>query len=105
MEVAVETGLIGLTCFLWILIVTFNQGWIQLQRLRQTGNRQAFWLIGAIATLLGMLAHNTVDTVWYRPEINTLWWLMVALIASYYRPLEQDPDPVRPYAFNQETTN
>lgn len=94
LEIAVEAGLIGLTCFLWFLIVTFNQGWIQLQKLRQTGNRQAFWLIGAIATLLGMLAHNTVDTVWYRPEINTLWWLMVALIASYYRPLPE-PDQVR----------
>lgn len=94
LEIAVEAGLIGLTCFLWFLIVTFNQGWMQLQRLRQIGNRQAFWLIGAIATLLGMLAHNTVDTVWYRPEINTLWWLMVALIASYYRP-SSEPDSVR----------
>jgi len=36
--------------------------------------------MGAIATLLGMLAHNVADTVWYRPEVNTLWWLMVALI-------------------------
>jgi len=100
LEVAVETGLIGLTIFLWLLIVTFNQGWIQLLRLRQSGNREAFWLIGAIATLLGLLAHNTVDTVWYRPEINTLWWLMVALIASYYRPSAQEPDQARAYAMN-----
>jgi len=100
LEIAVETGLIGLICFLWMLIVTFNQGWSQLQRLRQTGNREAFWLIGAIATLLGLLAHNTVDTVWYRPEINTLWWLMVALIASYYRPSAQEPDQARAYAMN-----
>lgn len=84
LEVAVETGFIGLTCFLWLLIVTFNQGILQLGRLRQLGSREGFWLIGAIATLLGMLAHGTVDTVWYRPEVNTLWWLMMALIASYY---------------------
>lgn len=84
LEVAVETGFIGLICFVWLLIVTFNQGVLQLRRLRLLGNGEAFWLIGAIATLLGMLAHNTVDTVWYRPEVNTLWWLMVALIASYY---------------------
>jgi len=25
-----------------------------------------------------MLGHNVGDTVWYRPEVNTLWWLMVA---------------------------
>jgi len=40
-------------------------------------------LVNGSATLLGMLAHNVADTVWYRPEVNTLWWLMVALIASY----------------------
>lgn len=84
LEVAVETGFIGLACFVWLLLVTFNQGMLQLLRLRSRSSREAFWLIAAIATLLGMLAHGTVDTVWYRPEANTLWWLMVALIASYY---------------------
>lgn len=84
LEVTVETGLIGLFCFLWLLLVTFNQGWQQLRRLRELGSRQAFWLMSAIATLLGMLAHGAVDTVLYRPEVNTLWWLMIALIASYY---------------------
>ena len=78
-----ETGFIGLACFTWLLLVTFNQALLQLKRLRLRSSREAFWLIGAIATLLGLLAHNTVDTVWYRPEVNTLWWLMVALIASY----------------------
>jgi len=83
LEVAVETGLIGLACFIWLLIVTINAGIGQLRRLRSIGSREVFWLIGAIATLLGTLAHNTFDTVLYRPEVNTLWWLMVALIASY----------------------
>lgn len=92
LEVGVETGLVGLTCFLWLLVVMFNQAWIQLRRLRQIASRDGFWLIGAIATLLGMLAHGAVDTVWYRPEVNTLWWLMVAIIASYYRPLEQEQE-------------
>lgn len=84
LEVAVETGLIGLACFIWLFLVVFNQGILQLQRLRSQSSREGFWLMGAIATLLGMLAHNVGDTVWYRPEVNTLWWLMVALIASYY---------------------
>lgn len=90
LEVAVETGFIGLACFAWLLLVTFNQGIIQVQRLRLRSSREGFWLIGAIATLLGMLAHGTVDTVWYRPEVNTLWWLMIALIASYYPASAQD---------------
>lgn len=84
LETMVETGLIGFAVFLWFLGVTLNQGWIQLQRLRMLGNRDGFWLIAAIAIILGMLAHGTVDTVWYRPEVNTLWWLTVATIASFY---------------------
>lgn len=90
LEVAVETGFIGLGCFLWLIIVTLNTAFMQLRRLRQLGNKEGFWLIGAFATLLGMLAHGSVDTIWFRPEVNTLWWLMVALIASYWTPLNND---------------
>ncbi len=90
LEIAVETGLIGLACFIWLFLVTLNQGILQLQRLRSQSNREGFWLMGAIATLLGMLAHNVGDTVWYRPEVNTLWWLMVAVIASYYHVSAQE---------------
>jgi putative inorganic carbon (hco3(-)) transporter len=90
LEVTVETGFVGLACFLWLIIVTFNTAFLQMRRLRQLRSVEGFWLIGAIAILLGMLAHGTVDTVWYRPEVNTLWWLIVALIASYWTPLAQN---------------
>lgn len=83
LEVAVETGLIGLASFVWLLVVTFHQAVQQLVRSRQLCRQDGLWLIGAIAALVGMLAHGTVDTVWYRPEINTIWWLLVGLIASY----------------------
>ena len=88
LEVAVETGVVGVTCFLWLLLVTFNLGLTTLHRLRTIGDREGLWLIGAIATLLGMLSHGMFDTVLYRPQVNTLWWLMFALIASYYSPPE-----------------
>ncbi|MGH1393875.1 MAG: IctB family putative bicarbonate transporter [Trichormus sp.] len=94
LEVAVEMGFVGLACFLWLIIVTFNTAFLQLHRLRESGNLQAMWLIAALATLLGMLAHGTVDTIWFRPEVNTLWWLMVALIASYWTPSTDDQTQV-----------
>jgi putative inorganic carbon (HCO3(-)) transporter len=84
LEVLVETGFIGFSCFLWLLVVTFNQGIQQMRRLRNSANPNGFWLVGAIAAMSGMLAHGLVDTVWYRPEVSSLWWLMVAIIASYY---------------------
>lgn len=90
LEVTVETGFVGLACFLWLLIVTFNTAFVQIGRWRQSRGTEGLWLIGAIATLLGMLAHGAVDTIWFRPEVNTLWWLMVALIASYWKPMAID---------------
>ncbi|MER3432475.1 MAG: putative bicarbonate transporter, IctB family [Leptolyngbya sp. ERB_1_1] len=100
LEVAVESGLVGLTAFLWLLLVTFNQGFLQLRRVRALGDRDGFWLIGAITTMAGMLGHGLVDTVWYRPEVSVLWWFSVALIASYYVPhaeaktIQQKPELV-----------
>ncbi|NJO80530.1 MAG: putative bicarbonate transporter, IctB family [Cyanobacteria bacterium RM1_2_2] len=90
LEVAVEVGMIGLACFLWLLLVSFNRCWVELQRLRTVGSREGFWLMAAGATMLGMLAHGAVDTVWYRPQVITLWWLMIAMIASY---INQPPLP------------
>lgn len=87
LEVAVETGLIGFFCFLWLLLVTFNSGFMQLRRLRLQRNTEGLWLLGGIAILAGMLGHGLVDTVWYRPQVNTIWWLIVGLVASYWKPL------------------
>jgi len=94
LEVTVETGFVGLAAFLWLLIVTFNTAFLQMQRFRKLRSADGFWLIGAIATMAGMLAHGTVDTVFYRPEVNSVWWLVVGLIASYYTytPLDQSQE-------------
>lgn len=86
LEVLVETGLIGFLCFLWFVLVTVTTGWFSLQQLRETWDRNGLWLIAAIATIAGMVVHGAVDTVWYRPQVSTLWWLMVAIVASYWIP-------------------
>jgi len=87
LETIVETGFLGFTCFLWLIVVTFNTGFLQLRRLRKTKNMEGLWLMGAIAAIIGLLTQGLFDTVFYRPEVNTLWWLMMALIASYWQPL------------------
>jgi putative inorganic carbon (HCO3(-)) transporter len=94
LETAVETGIIGLMAFFWLLVVTLNQGLQQLQQLRSQANLQGYWLMGAIAIIVGMLGHGVVDTVWYRPQINTLWWLVMAIVASYYPDSRQQSNQV-----------
>ncbi len=86
LETAVETGIIGLSCFFWILIVAINQSILKVKTALITNNNQGFWLMAALAAIAGLLAHGLVDTVWYRPQINTLWWFMLAIIASHPNP-------------------
>jgi putative inorganic carbon (hco3(-)) transporter len=83
LEIAVETGFIGLATFLGLIVLLLTQGVTQIQRLREKASPQGYWLMAAIAIILGMMAHGAFDTVWYRPQVNMLWWLAVALVASY----------------------
>ncbi|MGB3298161.1 MAG: IctB family putative bicarbonate transporter [Phormidesmis sp.] len=96
-ETAVEAGIFGVLSLFWILIVAFQQGWAQLGRLRdqmssrvsQTLGQDGYWLIGTVAAIAGLLTQGAFDTVWYRPQISTLWWLLLAIVASFYADARQ----------------
>ena len=90
LEHIVEMGYIGFGCFVWLLAVTFNHGIRQLARLRTSKNKRGIYLIAAIAASVSLAFHGLVDTVWYRPQINTVWWLVLAIIASFYEDVESD---------------
>jgi putative inorganic carbon (hco3(-)) transporter len=85
LETIVEIGYIGFACLIWMLVVTANCGIAGVQRLRQAGDPQAFWLMAAIVSIVATIAQGATDTVWYRPEVQTLWWLTVGIVASFYR--------------------
>jgi putative inorganic carbon (HCO3(-)) transporter len=84
LEHLVEIGYVGFMSFLWLILGTLSQGWQQLARSRENRNLQAFWLMAAIASTVGLSVHGLFDTVWYRPQVNVLWWLGMAAIASFY---------------------
>ncbi len=84
LEITVETGIIGLICYSWLIFTIFRQAAIVLNRLRSDRDSSGLWIIAAIATLVGMMVHGLVDTVWYRPQVQLLWWLAIAIISSFY---------------------
>ena len=90
LEHIVEMGYIGFGCFLWLIAVTIDHGLRQLNRLRQSQDRRGFYLIAAIAATVSLAFHGFVDTVWYRPQINTVWWLVLAIVASFYGDRKDD---------------
>jgi len=90
LEHIVEMGYIGFGCFVWLIAVTLNHGIRQLERLRQDKNKRGIYLIAAIAATASLAFHGVVDTVWFRPQINTVWWLILAIVASFYDDVKDD---------------
>ena len=82
LELTVETGLIGLIAFCWFLLVLAGQGWQAWSRALQVRDREGLWVAAGLAAGIGLMTHGLVDTVWYRPQIQMLWWLVVALITT-----------------------
>ena len=75
LEVAVETGLFGLAAFLWVLLAFLARSTFHALR----GEARP-WAVAAIAGLLGLMIHGLVDTVFYRPSIQILFWFLLAMI-------------------------
>ncbi|MFN3359842.1 MAG: IctB family putative bicarbonate transporter [Pseudanabaenaceae cyanobacterium] len=74
LEMLIETGFVGLFAYGWLLATVLRRG---LQSIRQEPN---LWGIAGLSIVVGMLVHGLADTVWYRPQVQVLWWLAIALI-------------------------
>lgn len=90
LEIAIESGLIGLFAFLGIITSTFQRGIQVIKNLKPENNLQAMWVIGALGAIVGLATQGLFDTVWYRPQVNTLWWLCIAVVASFPVQLSKD---------------
>ncbi|PZU99298.1 MAG: putative bicarbonate transporter, IctB family [Pseudanabaena sp.] len=84
LEITVETGIIGFICYGWLVATAIYQGWLILNRLRSDRDADGLWVIAAISMIAGMMVHGLFDTVWFRPQVQLVWWLAIALISSLY---------------------
>jgi putative inorganic carbon (hco3(-)) transporter len=82
-ETVVEMGFLGLAAFLWTIAIVFDRAWQAWRRFFPERDVQVLWLLGAISAVIGLLIQGASDTVWFRPELNILWWLCLGIIASF----------------------
>lgn len=79
LEVAVETGVFGLFTFCWMVLASLLRSH---QNFWNSFAGPERWLCaGAAAGLLAMMVHGLVDTVYYRPQVQLIFWLLIALCA------------------------
>lgn len=77
LEIAVESGIFALVTFIAFVICTISKA---VKFILNSDNREILFIIAAFISLTGMLIHGTVDTVFFRPQIQFIFWIMVAII-------------------------
>ena len=82
LEIALETGIFGFFAFVAMIVATAIRGINLIKFLKSIANIQSMWVIAALASIAGLATQGLVDTVWYRPQINTLWWLCIGIVAA-----------------------
>lgn len=83
LEVWVEMGLGGLLIFLVLLISHMARCvWGIVQAIDYTAR---LFLAASLLGLIGLLIHGMVDTVFYRPAIQLLFWFLLAVITLVSR--------------------
>ena len=77
LETAVESGVFALISFLAFLAVNFFSA---IRYIKRKNNINAIYLAIALISVLGLLVHGFVDTVFFRPQIQFVFWIMVGII-------------------------
>jgi putative inorganic carbon (HCO3(-)) transporter len=80
LEIAVEAGIPALLAFGWLLLAAMARADLKFW---SSDNAAERWLIaGAAAGIAGMMFHGLVDTVFYRPQVQLIFWLLISLLVS-----------------------
>lgn len=81
LEVGVEAGLPGLLAFFGMLACAVSRA--HLKFWNQNGTMISRWLAATmVAALIGLMVHGLVDTVFYRPQVHFLFWLILAVMVT-----------------------
>ncbi|MDE0646740.1 MAG: putative bicarbonate transporter, IctB family [Synechococcus sp. SB0676_bin_10] len=93
LELAVELGVAGLLAGIVIFCHALRQGLRQLRAAVATTGERGWPQIGAMAAVAGLGAHGLVDTIFLRPEVQLIWWLCIAFLATRQQPRRPPVNP------------
>ena len=77
LEIAVESGIFALVFFMIFIVINIKNA---INYIIKRNNMQTIYLSIAVISIIGVLVHGLVDTVFFRPQIQFIFWLMISLI-------------------------
>ena len=78
MELAVETGIFGLVAFFAFVILMVVNGIKYL--LQNQSIRGKIYVAICLSSIVGLMAHGLVDTIFFRPQVQFIFWTVMALL-------------------------
>lgn len=80
LEIAVESGIFALIAFLGFLITLINNSIKYI--LKSTDVKSVIFVSTALISICGVCVHGLVDTVFFRPQIQFVFWTMAAILRA-----------------------
>ncbi|EKE04622.1 MAG: heptosyltransferase family [uncultured bacterium] len=81
LEIAVESGIFGLLIFSWLILFSFIKG---VKYICNKANLLENKIIvsSCLIGITGLMTHGLVDTIWYRPQVNLIFWMLIAILCT-----------------------
>ena len=79
LETAVESGVFALVAFLGFLTTNIIKAF---KFIFNSKNIDAVFVLASLVSIVGMLVHGVVDTVFFRPQIQFTFWIMIGIIRT-----------------------
>jgi len=80
LEVAVESGIFALIAFLGFIITMLTDSIKMI--IKSPDTKKVIFLSAAAISISAVMVHGLVDTVFFRPQIQFIFWTMAAIISA-----------------------
>lgn len=88
LELAVEGGIFALFTFIAFIFVLIKDGIKFI--LKSVNNKEIILVLIPLMSLVGTLVHGFVDTVFFRPQLQIIFWTMTAILSNRLYYIEHD---------------
>ena len=87
LEIAVESGIFALIAFLGFLILCIKDGIKVIFKSKDI--EKIIFMTMAVVSVIATMFHGIVDTVFFRPQLQFIFWTMVAIVSAYiFKPID-----------------
>ena len=92
-QLAAETGIVGLCCFFWMVATVFHQSLGKLNADFQQDRNLRALAIGLLSGIFAFLVHSFFDTNFYSLQLSVYLWFMIGMLVVIVRILDMSKAP------------